>query len=315
MDHTFAKTLPPLDTLRAFEAAARTGSFSAAAGELNVTHGAVSRQIARLEHWLGLRVFERVARGVRLTVEGNRLYLRTREAFGLIADNSDRWSEPRGVSVVRLTSIPSVAGMWLIPRLHRLEQQQPALRVVLSVDNRQVDLAEEGIDVSVRCGRGAIPGRTSLKLFEEHIFPIAAPALAEELSGKEPAAILQHPLIHDSDAGPWRAWLAGIGFDYHPRPQDRRFEDYNLVLDATAAGLGIALARPPLAQHQIDTGRLVVVDPRTVPNPVCYWMDRPAGEVRQGARELALRIGDAAGVDAAEVEAFLDSRQTGVVAR
>ncbi|RVB44011.1 LysR family transcriptional regulator, partial [Mesorhizobium sp. M7A.F.Ca.CA.001.06.1.1] len=104
MDHS-SDTMVPLETLRAFDAAARTGSFSAAAEKLNITHGAVSRQIAKLEDWLGLKVFDRGARGVSLTIEGNRLHLRTAEAFALISTHSDRWVEPRGTAVVRLTSI------------------------------------------------------------------------------------------------------------------------------------------------------------------------------------------------------------------
>ncbi|TIT85187.1 MAG: LysR family transcriptional regulator, partial [Mesorhizobium sp.] len=103
MDHS-SNQLLPLETLRAFDAAARTGSFSAAAERLNLTHGAISRQIAKLEDWLGLKVFERNARGVTLTNEGNRLHLRTTEAFALISVNSDRWVEPRGTAVVPLAS-------------------------------------------------------------------------------------------------------------------------------------------------------------------------------------------------------------------
>lgn len=303
MDHS--SPLPPLDSLRAFEAAARTGSFSAAAEHLNVTHGAVSRQVAKLESWMGLRLFDREARGVALTIEGNRLFIRVREAFALIADNTDRWNEPRGTAVVRLGSIPSVAGLWLIPRLQALEAGPPPLRIVLDVDIRQNDLAEEGIDLSVRCGRGGIPGRVSLRLFEEQLFPIGSPEMARRVGQGTPERLLKQPLIHDSDASGWRAWFAAQGIDYHPRAQDRRFEDYNLVLDAAAHGLGIALARPPLAARQIDAGRLVTVDDRRTLNPVSYWMDRPEGAVRPAAEVAARRIAAAAGLDAATIDRFL----------
>src|SRR6185295_11793037 len=111
MDHSL-RSMPPLETLRAFEVAARSGSFSAAAEKLNLTHGAVSRQIAKLEAWLGLKVFDRGA---------------------------------RGAAVVRLASIPSIGGLWLIPRLTALEGGTPPLRVVLEIDLRQTDLADEGI--------------------------------------------------------------------------------------------------------------------------------------------------------------------------
>lgn len=304
MDHS-SNQLLPLETLRAFDAAARTGSFSAAAERLNLTHGAISRQIAKLEDWLGLKVFERNARGVTLTNEGNRLHLRTTEAFALISVNSDRWVEPRGTAVVRLASIPSVSGLWLMPRMAALENNPTRLRIVLDVDNRQADLADEGIDLSVRCGRGRIPGRVSVQLFEEHIFPIASPELAEEIGHGDPARLLKFPLINDSDASAWRAWLAAQDIDYRPRPQDRRFEDYNLVLDAAAHGLGIALARPPLTQAQLKMGRIVAVDDRTALNPVSYWLDRPVGRPRAAAADLARRIAAQAGLATEKLEAFL----------
>jgi len=306
MDHS-SELMLPLETLRAFEAAARLGSFSSAAEKLNLTHGAISRQVAKLESWLGLRLFDRGARGVSLTLEGQRLYLRTSEAFALIANTTERWSEPRGAAVVRLTSIPSICGLWLMPRLSGLENGSTKLRIVLDIDIRQADLDDEGIDISIRCGRGRIPGRVSVQLFEEWCFPIASPALAGEIGNGTPDRLLRYPLIHDSDASAWRAWFGEHGMDYRPRPHDRRFEDYNLVLDAAAHGLGIALARPPLTENQLRSGRIVTVDERRVLNPVSYWMDRPTGRPRPAAAELARRIGSAAGLDAKAVEGFLSS--------
>jgi LysR family glycine cleavage system transcriptional activator len=305
MDHSSA--LPPLDTLRAFEAAARTGSFSAAAETLNLTHGAVSRQVAKLEHWLGLRVFERQARGVGLTPEGQRLLQRTQEAFALIADTSDRWTEARGAAVVRFSATPSVCSLWLMPRMRLLEAGDPALRIVLQVDHRRVDLDDEGIDLAIRCGRGGAPGRVSVQLFEEWCFPVASPDLAETIGQGAPERLLAQPLIHDSDAAGWRAWFASHGLDYRPRPQDRRFEDYNLVLDAAACGLGVALSRPPLAQAQVEAGRLAMVDAHVALNPVSYWLDRPLGQPRPAAVALATRIAREAGLSAAKLAGFLRS--------
>ncbi|MBN9270631.1 MAG: transcriptional regulator, partial [Mesorhizobium sp.] len=221
----------------------------------------------------------------------------------------DRWVEPRGTAVVRLASIPSVSGLWLMPRMAALENNPTRLRIVLDVDNRQADLADEGIDLSVRCGRGRIPGRVSVRLFEEHIFPIASPGLATEIGKGDPARLLKYPLINDSDASGWRAWFAARDMDYRPRPHDRRFEDYNLVLDAAAHGLGIALARPPLTQDQLDAGRVVAVDNRVVLNPVSYWLDRPTGRPRAAAADLARRIAAQAGLAPEAVEAFLEAEQ------
>ncbi|TYL24107.1 transcriptional regulator, partial [Streptococcus pyogenes] len=123
------------------------------------------------------------------------------------------------------------------------------------------------------------------------------------------ARLLKYPLIHDSDASGWRAWFGEQGVDYRPRPQDRRFEDYNLVLDAAAYGLGIALARPPLAEGQVTAGRVVAVDRRTALNPVCYWLDRPAGKPRAAAIELARRIAISANVPDDRLQSFLDAER------
>jgi LysR family glycine cleavage system transcriptional activator len=329
--------LPPLEALRALEAAAQTGSFSGAAEALNLTHGAVSRQIAKLEHWLGQKVFERHARGVSLTPGGLRLYQRASEAFALIADTSGRWTELRGPSVVKLTSIPSVSGLWLMPRLLALESRgaergspgppaderdlrrgaarppvygnpeagDPDLRIELTVEHRHIDLDAEAIDLAIRCGRGAHPHRTSVRLFEEHCYPIASPEHASALDIGAPERLLALPLIHDSDALTWRAWFAQQGLDYRQRPHDRRFEDYNLVLDAAANGLGIALARPPLVENALRSGRLVRVDHRSVLNPSAYWLDRPRHVPRAAARTLARRIMAEAGLDEATAAAFL----------
>jgi DNA-binding transcriptional LysR family regulator len=295
----------PLDTLRAFEAAARTGSFSGAAEALNLTHGAVSRQIAKLERWLGQRLFDRQARGVGLTPEGQRLFLRTAEALALIADSSDRWVEAKGSAVVRLAALPSVSGLWLMPRLRSLEAGEPHLRVELIIEHREADLADDAVDLALRCGRGGIPKRVSVQLFEEHCFPIATPELAAKIGQGAPERLLDFPLIHDSDATGWRAWLGAQGLDYRPRQQDRRFEDYNLVVDAAAHGLGIALARPPLVAHILQQGRVVMVDPRTVLNPVAYWLDRPEGKLRLAAAAFAKRIMIAAGVCEVDMQTFL----------
>jgi len=304
MDHS-SQPLPPLDTLRAFDTAARTGSFSATADALNLTHGAVSRQIAKLERWFGHRLFGRQARGVALTPEGQRLYLRTSEALSIIADGSDRWVDARGSAVVRLTSIPSISGLWLMQRLVSFEGTDRPLRIELTVEHRHVDLETEGGDLAIRCGRGRLPNRISVQLFEEFCHPIASPTLAQRIGSGAPERLLAFPLIHDSDASAWRAWFATQNIDYRPRRQDRRFEDYNLVLDAAAHGLGIALDRPPMTEGSYHQHRIVRVDEHQVKNPVSYWLDRPLRRPRPAAIVLARRIMAEVGVHPDKAETFL----------
>jgi LysR family transcriptional regulator, glycine cleavage system transcriptional activator len=144
-------------------------------------------------------------------------------------------------------------------------------------------------------------------MFEEWCFPVAAPQFADDIGVGDPARLLKWPLIHDSDASGWRTWFAAQGLDYKPRPQDRRFEDYNLVLDAAACGLGIALSRPPLAAAQVAAGRIVKVDPRVALSPVSYWLDRPLGGMRDAAAQLAWRIGGEAQVPDKDLAAFMAS--------
>jgi len=197
-----------------------------------------------------------------------------------------------------------------MPRLAKLEGGDPTLRVALLVDHRHMDLAAEGVDLAIRCGRGGVPGRISVQLFEERCCPIASPDLARKIGQGRPERLLKLPLIHDSDASGWRAWFAAQGLDYRPRAQDRRFEDYNLVLDAAAHGLGIALARPPLATEQISAGRIAIVDTHTVLNPVSYWLDRPRGSPRAAAAMLARRIATEAELPSPAIEAFLAGDRT-----
>src|SRR6476619_5043869 len=115
-------TLPPLDTLEAFTRSARSGSFSAAAEELGLTHGAVSRQVSRLERWMGVRLFERVARGVALTPEGHRFLARSEEALALLGESHERWAPRRGPAVVKLSITPSLTSLWLFPRMTSIER-------------------------------------------------------------------------------------------------------------------------------------------------------------------------------------------------
>lgn len=282
-------SLPPLDGLSALIAAADTGSFTAAAEALNITHGSVSRRIAALEAWLGTILFERHGRGVRLTPAGQRFAADARRTLGILSRSADQWRPRRGRPTVRLTAVPSFARLWLIPRLAALERGD--MHVELLMDHRPTDLDAQEADIALRYGRGAWEGLDARRLFAESLRPVAAPALAAELGSEASAeALLARPLLHDSDVSQWRGWLGGAGVRYRPRWQDRRFEDYDSVLAAAGAELGVALLRAPLAEAWVADGRLAWVAPRSEPNPAAHYLCLRAGETRSAVLELAARL-------------------------
>ena len=281
--------LPPLDGLSALLAAADSGSFTGAAETLGLTHGSVSRRIAGLESWLGTSLFERHGRGVRLTPAGQRFAAEARRALGGLSRSAEQWRPWRGRQTVRLSVVPSFARIWLLPRLARLERDD--VHIDLAMDHRPIDLDARGADMAIRYGGGHWDGIEARLLFRETLVPAAAPELAERIGrDAEPDDLLRHPLLHDSDVSQWRAWLDAAGHRYRPRWQDRRFEDYDTVLAAVEAGLGIALLRLPYAEHMVDTVRLLPIADRALPNPSAHFICTRAGEQRAAVLELTDRL-------------------------
>ena len=279
--------LPPLDGLSALLAAADSGSFTAAAAALGLTHGSVSRRISGLEAWLGTSLFERHGRGVRLTPAGQRFAAEARRALGGLSRSAEQWRPWRGRQTVRLSTVPSFARLWLLPRLARLERDD--IHVELAMDHRPIDLDARGADMAIRYGHGHWDGIEARLLFRETLVPAAAPGL-EIGADASPEALLRFPLLHDSDVSHWRAWLDAAGHSYRPRWQDRRFEDYDTVLAAAAAGLGIALLRRPYADREIVEGRLVPITDRALANPSAHFLCTRTGEQRAAVIELGERL-------------------------
>ncbi len=251
----------------------------------------------------GGEAFAREARGVTLTPEGMRFFSRAEEALALLGDTDERWLPRRNKTVVRLSVTPSVASLWLFSRLSKLEAADIHLELIL--EHRLADFSE-GIDLAIRCGKGPWAGVRSLPLWQEKLVPIAAPAIAERLAGRSDAkSLLELPILHDSNVEAWRRWLAIENVDYVPRGQDRRFEDYNLVIDACAHGLGIALARPPLADAALASGRVVPVSDRTIDHHVAFHLIRPNDAMKGSGAEFARRFLQEAGLDETAITAFV----------
>ncbi|MFV3131672.1 LysR substrate-binding domain-containing protein [Niveispirillum sp. KHB5.9] len=287
---THSLSLPPLESLTAVLAAGRTGSFSAAALELGVTHAAISRRVQAAEAWLGVALFERHGRGVRTTPDGDRFIARVGEAFTMIARSGDQWRQRRGTEIVRLSILPAFAKLWLFRALDKL--QDAHLRFDMQVEHRLADLEKGEVDIAVRCGNGQWADVSATPLFREMVYPVAAPSLAARL-GRDAGvqAILAETLVHDSTVTSWRAWLAAHGVAYSkPRPQDIRFEDYDTVLAALEAGLGIGMLRSPLGDPWVANGRLVPISPLWVPNPYLYHLVTRTGTPRPAVAEARDRL-------------------------
>lgn len=260
---------PPLANLETICTVAREGSFSAAAVSSGITHGAISRRVGAVENWLGVPLFERHGRGVRLTPDGQRFVGRVEQAFGMIDSAADQWHAHRGARVVKLSVVPSFAQLWLFKRLAGLEAGPPPIRIQLDISSRNADVAAGEADLAIRYGHGDWPGVRTEPLFSETLCPVAHPDIAGKLKKSDPAALLAYPLLHDSDLTGWRTWFQAQGMTLRqPRSHDRRLEDYNLVLSAAEAGLGIAMARLPLASERLQPSELVLLSKQAVPSPL-----------------------------------------------
>lgn len=290
MDHSsYWPDLPSLDAIRAVLAAERTGSFSSAAEILDVTHGAVSRRVAAVEQWAGLSLFERHGRGVRLTTDGQRLVRLLQQGLDTIGSGRAEWGEGRLPETVRVSVLPSFSRLCLLPNLRVLEGSPPDLRVEIDLDHRFVPLDE--IDVAIRYGRGAWKDGEGTALFKEQLVPVASPETAAALGGGFSVDdLLAFALIHDTYVDAWRLWLAEHGRRYYPRPQDRRFPDYDLSLHAAAAGRGIALMRAPYGASFLNGGGLVKLDGRTVANPVHFWVVTGSGARQRRVQSFVSRL-------------------------
>ena len=256
-----ARPLPSLNALRAFEAAARLGSVSQAAGELHVTHGAVSRHIRALEDALGRPLFVRDGRGLALTSDGHRLRDSAGEAFGVLQAG---WTAlqrgPRAAALV-LGCPGSLLARWVIPRLERLAADLPALKLHLSAQEAGFDAALGGLDAALLLGEAPWPAEWQVRaLAPERIGPVLSPRHARHAALRDApaAALLDEPLLHTtSRPQAWPRWFEAQGLDAASLQPGTGFDHLTYLLEAAAAGLGVAIAPQELVQADLDSGRLV----------------------------------------------------------
>jgi LysR family glycine cleavage system transcriptional activator len=257
------RRLPPLNALRAFEAAARHLNFSRAADELSVTPGAVSQQIQNLEDYVGAALFRRTSKGLLLTDAAQTALPALREAFDRLAEAASLLTAAVDGRRLTLTAAPSFAAKWLVPRLGKFETLYPQVDVWLSAGLELVDLTSGEIDVAIRYGAGRYPGLETTRLLSETVIPVISPELLAQTPFAEPGDLTRHVLLHDGSPEPddscpdWAMWLAARGVKGVDGTRGPRFNQSSLVIEAAVNGRGVALAKRTLAAADLEAGRLV----------------------------------------------------------
>jgi len=278
--------LPSLDALKGFDAAARHLSFTRAAAELSLTQSAISRQVQTLEEQLGVRLFARGVRKLALTPEGHRLHRAAAQALADLAEVCASLRAGRRRPRVTVSAAIGVAALWLVPRLGGFHERFPDVDVRLSADNRTVDLAREEVDVALRYGPPELISPDAVLLFDEVVFPVAAPAMAHAFPPAPTAADLATVtlLAYTGEMTPgldWSPWLVSLGLEKARPRAVIQFNQYDQLIRAAADGQGIALGRGPLVRRLIDEGRLApLMEARERVASRGYFLLRAAGEPR-----------------------------------
>src|SRR5262245_52358462 len=268
--------LPPLNALKAFEAAARHESFTRAAEELCVTQGAVSHQVKALEAELAIKLFNRERQRLLITEAGRDYLAVIRDALDRIAAGTERLLQRQNAGVLTVSTSPDFAAKWLVHRLGHFAEAHTGIDLRVSATMHHVDFAREEVDLAVRHGDGNWPGLDAVKLSAEELFAIYSPKL---LSGRRrldrPADILKFPLIHLDSRMDWAKWLQSFGIEDAEVSHGPVLNRASMVIDAAINGQGIALARTTLAAWDLINGRLVRPFPDSLPVSKTYWIVCP----------------------------------------
>jgi LysR family transcriptional regulator, glycine cleavage system transcriptional activator len=275
-----------LDLVKAFVAVGRRMSITQAADDLCLTQSAVSRQVHALEEQVGTRLFERKQRGVAFTEAGLRLFHTADHAVQQLQEVAADLRGGGPARSVTLTTTIGVMGLWLLPRLARLQERHPRVDVRLSASNAVHDLRADGLDLAVRYARlGTVPGN-AVRLFDETLAPVAHPGVRDAI-----AAGGHCPLLDYDDTRPWLQWRLWLdeGAWRKARGQVIRLNQYDQVIQAALAGQGLAIGRIELLQPLIDSKQLAIVDIPCTPvrSAYSYWLLRAEDQPREDVRKVA----------------------------
>lgn len=269
--------MPPIAQLAAFEAAARLGSFTRAAEELDLTQSAVSRQIAALESRLGLALFTRERQRVVLTPQGAAYAAEIGPALAQIGNATLNLAANPGGGALTVAILPAFGTRWLAPRLPRFLNAHPGVTINLTTRLGRFDFEAERIDVAIDFGRDIRADTEAAFLMHETVLPCASPAFLAEAAPRAPADLLDLPLLHvASRPRGWARWLAGQGVDA-PLPRGVVFDQFATMAQAAIHGLGLALLPDFLVQDDLRDGRLVRVFDAAATSHGAYRLVWPAG--------------------------------------
>jgi LysR family glycine cleavage system transcriptional activator len=288
-----AQRLPPLNALRAFEAAARRTSFVRAAEELSVTPAAVSQQVRGLEQFLGIQLFLRQRNTLTLTEAGRAFLPGVHEAFRSLTRATEQLQARAFETLLHLSAPPTFATQWLRPRLARFSQRHPDIEVRLAASKGLTDFAREDFDAAIRYGRGPYPGLEAERFLDDELFPVCAPALVERGARlRRPEDLRLHVLLQDGasaedeTAPDWQRWLDRLGVEGIDARKGPAFTPGHLVIHAAIDGQGVALVKRSWVEAELADGRLVRPFGESLPTGFSYQLVRPAG--RPVSRKIAL---------------------------
>jgi LysR family transcriptional regulator, glycine cleavage system transcriptional activator len=256
------REFPPLNAIRAFEAAARRGNFVEAAKDLHVTHWAIGKQVRLLEDWLGVPLFERRTRGVALTDQGADLLTDVTAALSRLTSATGRLRGPQSArrvsGVVRVNVLPSVALRWLLPRLSKFQESFSSIDVKVSTTSRKLRYVGTAFDVGIRSGVEHGPGIQCETLMPDRRLPVCSPRILRDRPVETARDLRRHVLLHSTTTRPaWAQWFAAAGVAGLVPVRHLELDHTYLQLQAAVDGLGVALGTLPLIEADIAAGRLV----------------------------------------------------------